>query len=310
MTPAPATAAARRRAAGAPGAGGHGDGRRRGGAPPRRVSGPSAPRKSDDGRTTGLQKATPSRANGLHERVAAAQDKRAGAPRGKAEPGARSAGAPRGKTDARGRSAAPRAGSSGMRGGAGLLTGRVAAAAAAAAALPLREHEIAPAPRRKPAAVPKPKQTRTDLPLGARLVAWVRALPDHRLLDRLIGGRIWIVLIGTLLVGLVTLQLSLLKLNAGIGTAVEESTTLIERNAALRAQISRLSDAERVVGTATQMGLVMPPQGSPRFLQSGAADARTALGAMRAPAQSAAAAAAATGAADPAAAGGAIAPTG
>jgi cell division protein FtsL len=82
----------------------------------------------------------------------------------------------------------------------------------------------------------------------------VRALPDHRLLDRLIGGRIWIVLLGTLLVGIVTMQLSLLRMNAGIGRAVERSSTLEQRNAALRLSISQLSDSERIIGIATRLG--------------------------------------------------------
>ncbi len=132
-----------------------------------------------------------------------------------------------------------------------------------------------------------------------RCAGWVRALPDHRLLDRLIGGRLWIVLIGTLLVGLVTLQLSLLKLNAGIGDAVQKSAQLEEQNRALRITNSQLSDSERVVAEATKMGLVMPPQGSPRFLHASGADAGNAMRTMRAPdAAAVAAAAAAAGAAD------------
>lgn len=176
--------------------------------------------------------------------------------------------------------------------------GRVSAVAAAAAATALPLRETAPAaPRRapRPAPAPRPaKRARGDLPLGARLVGWVRALPDHRVLDRLIGGRLWIVLIGTLLVGLVTLQLSLLKLNAGIGEAVQKSAQLEEQNRALRIAISQLEDSERVIAAASQMGLVMPPQGSPRFLNSGSGDVGNALRTMRAPDPAAAAAAAAT----------------
>jgi hypothetical protein len=121
----------------------------------------------------------------------------------------------------------------------------------------------------------------------------VRALPDHRLLDRLIGGRIWIVLLGTLLVGIVTMQLSLLRLNAGIGRAVEQSSTLEQRNAALRLSTSQLSDTKRIVALATQMGFVTAPQGSPRFLTASAADAGKALTTMRVPDPTAVAAAAA-----------------
>jgi cell division protein FtsL len=119
----------------------------------------------------------------------------------------------------------------------------------------------------------------------------VRTLPDHRLLDRLIGGRIWIVLLGTLLVGIVTMQLSLLRLNAGIGRAVEKSSTLEQRNAALRLSISELSNSERIVALASQMGFVTPPQGSPHFLTASATDAGKALTTMRVPDPTAVAAA-------------------
>ncbi|HKG03373.1 MAG TPA: hypothetical protein VKB03_09330 [Conexibacter sp.] len=163
-------------------------------------------------------------------------------------------------------------------------------AAAAAAALPLPATRPSTAPRQRPRPVPRPAR-RPDLPLGARVLAWVRALPDHRLLDRLIGGRIWIVLLGTLLVGIVTMQLSLLRMNAGIGRAVEKSSTLEQRNAALRLSISQLSDSKRIVALATQMGFVTPPQGSPRFLSASAADAGKALTTMRVPDPTAVAAA-------------------
>ncbi|MGN6190030.1 MAG: hypothetical protein ACTHOE_14140 [Conexibacter sp.] len=156
-----------------------------------------------------------------------------------------------------------------------------------------------PAPNRpvrrpaRPVAVPRPNRRGADQTLGARALAWLRTLPDHRLLDRLIGGRIWIVLLGGLLVGIVTMQLTLLRWNAGIGRAVERSTQLEQSNAALRLSISELSDTNRIVGEATQMGYVMPPQGSPRFLTASAADAGRALTTMRVPDPNAAAAAAA-----------------
>jgi len=144
----------------------------------------------------------------------------------------------------------------------------------------------------RPVAVPRSRR-QADLPLGARALEWLRGLPDHRLLDRLIGGRVWIVLLGTLLVGIVTMQLSLLRMNAGIGRAVERSTQLEQSNAALRLSISELSDTDRIVSEATGMGFVMPPQGSPRFLTASAADADKALTTMRVPDPNAAAEAAA-----------------
>jgi hypothetical protein len=156
---------------------------------------------------------------------------------------------------------------------------RVAAAAAAVTA-PQTTPRRAPTPR--PRAVPRPAR-RPDATLGARGLSWLRTLPDHRLLHRLIGGRVWIVLIGGLLVGIVTMQLTLLRLNAGIGAAVERSAALEQGNAELRLAISRLSDSERIVALGAQMGLVTPPQGSPRFLRASEGDAAKALATMRVP---------------------------
>jgi hypothetical protein len=167
------------------------------------------------------------------------------------------------------------------------------AAARRAVAAPARRPQrrtSGPARSARPVAVPRRAVHDT---LGARALAWLRTLPDHRLLDRLIGGRVWIVLLGGLLVGIVTLQLTMLRLNAGIGRAVERTTQLEQRNAALRLSISELSDTTRIVGLAAQMGYVMPPQGSPRFLSASAGDAATALTTMRVPDPNLAAAAAA-----------------
>jgi hypothetical protein len=203
--------------------------------------------------------------------------------------GRRSSAAPRRVSGPAKRSAARPAGSSRVavqrppRRVSGPIGGRASAAAAAAvAALP----QVAPrpqAPRRRPIAVP-PRPVRRDVPAGARLVESLRALPDHRLLDRLIGGRVWIVLIGTLLAGIVTLQLTLLRLNAGISHAVQQTAVLTQRNAVLENEISRLSDPQRVIADATQAGFVFVPQGAPRYLNATAGDAARSLAVMRVPA--------------------------
>jgi hypothetical protein len=172
---------------------------------------------------------------------------------------------------------------------------RAAAAPARRVAAPRPQRRISGPVRRpaRPVAVPRPARRATEQARGARVLAWLRTLPDHRLLDRLIGGRIWIVLLGGLLVGIVTMQLTLLRWNAGIGRAVEQTSQLEQRNAALRLSISQLSDTNRITSLATQMGYVMPPQGSPRFLSASAGDAAKALTTMRVPDPNAAAAAAA-----------------
>ena len=72
---------------------------------------------------------------------------------------------------------------------------------------------------------------RHDVASSAR----VRALPEHRVVDRLLRSRLWIWALGALLGGIVAMQVSLLKLNSGISRAVETTTTLERQNADLEA---------------------------------------------------------------------------
>jgi hypothetical protein len=103
---------------------------------------------------------------------------------------------------------------------------------------------------------------------GTGVFERLRALPEHRVLDRLLRGRIWIWLIGVLLGGIVAMQVSLLKLNAGIGRAVTTTATLERQNAAIEGEIARLSSSERVKSAAFDEGMVMPPAGAVEFLRS------------------------------------------
>jgi hypothetical protein len=131
-------------------------------------------------------------------------------------------------------------------------------------------------------ALPRPRR-RTLPPFVGDLLARLRALPEHRLLDRLIGGRTWIPLIAVALAGIVFLQVALLRLNAGIGRAVEQATTLERQNAALRAGNAELSAGGRVRAAAARAGLVDPTAGSPRFLAVAPRDAARAARTMTAP---------------------------
>jgi cell division protein FtsL len=97
--------------------------------------------------------------------------------------------------------------------------------------------------------------------LGARAVAGLRALPDHGVVERLTRGRLWIGLIGCLLLGLVSMQVALLKLNAGIGRAVQQGANLERRNGELRAEISRLGSEQRIQAMGAKLGLIMPDAG-------------------------------------------------
>ena len=89
----------------------------------------------------------------------------------------------------------------------------------------------------------------------------LKALPEHRMVDRLLRGRAWIWLIGIMLGGIVAMQVSLLKLNSGISHSVEAAGTLERVNADLETEVARLSSGERIQLTAADEGLVAPPAG-------------------------------------------------
>ena len=87
-----------------------------------------------------------------------------------------------------------------------------------------------------------------------------------------------------LLVGIVAMQVEVLKLNAGIGRALEQSTSLQYRNEQLRAAVARGADDQRIESMAAHMGMVMPQPAAIRFLQHNrGADISKAVSDIRAP---------------------------
>jgi cell division protein FtsL len=120
--------------------------------------------------------------------------------------------------------------------------------------------------------------------IGARALAFVRRLPDHSLTDRLVRGRAWIPVLGVLLVGIVALQVSILRLNASMGRAIEQSTTLQTKNGELRAQVASLGSVARIERIASAMGMAMATPAQISFLSPGAGGARArAIANMTAP---------------------------
>jgi cell division protein FtsL len=142
-------------------------------------------------------------------------------------------------------------------------------------------------PRRVSGSVALPRARAGVAPPPAPFGRWndaLRGLPDARWLDRLLRGRAWIALIAVALIGIVAMQVHLLKLNGGIGRAVEHSATLERQNSELRSAVAALSSQERIQGAAAQLGLVMPPAGDVRYVRArGPVDARRAVKTMRTP---------------------------
>ena len=105
-------------------------------------------------------------------------------------------------------------------------------------------------------------------PFAVRAVARVVTLADSRLLRRLVHGRLWIPLVAAGLMGIVFMQVSMLKLNAGIGRAVQSASTLERQNAAMRADVSRMESGERIDDVAQGLGMVVPADGGERYVSA------------------------------------------
>ncbi len=111
----------------------------------------------------------------------------------------------------------------------------------------------------------------------------LRRLVDHPLLDRLIRGRTWIGIIAFALIGIVAMQVALLKLNAAIGRSVQRAAVLQRENSLLTGQVSAMrADGLRQAGPAHQ-GMIYAPPGDVRYLTAGRGDAGQAAASMVAP---------------------------
>jgi hypothetical protein len=134
---------------------------------------------------------------------------------------------------------------------------------------PVRVHRRVSGPARTAAvAAPRPVP---QLPFGAlaeRAVGAICTVRDSQVVDRLVRGQGWIALLGVLLIGLVGLNVSLLKLNAQNGRTAEIARDLRIDNAKLRGSVSRLGSSGRLQEAAREMGLVMPTPQMVNYLRA------------------------------------------
>jgi hypothetical protein len=151
-------------------------------------------------------------------------------------------------------------------------------AAAAAAAMPA----TSPAPARR--GRPRRVAPAVRRPMPKAEVAGT--LAPARFLDRLIRSRSWIALIAFALIGIVAMQLWLLKLNGGIGRAIEHEGYLQRENAALSAESSAMSAGDLVEQQAVAAGMMIVAPGKLIFLRThGATDERMAAARLAQPVQ-------------------------
>jgi hypothetical protein len=139
-------------------------------------------------------------------------------------------------------------------------------------AAPARPLSVPPRPRR----VSGPARRRVeDRPArgrsreqGGLALALISAV-DRLSRLRVFGGRTWIGLVAFALIGIVTLQLGLLKLNAGIGRALEHEALLQRQNATLSIENSELATSDRVASLAAGLGMQPVPTAALHFLRVG-----------------------------------------
>jgi hypothetical protein len=166
----------------------------------------------------------------------------------------------------------------------------MAATATARSSAPARR---SPA-RRPPARAPGPRRTAPRRRKGqtpaagfvpvavGRTAGAVGGLADSGLVVRLTRSRLWIGLLGGLLVGIVALNVMALSFSASSSNAARQADELERQNSALRGEIAARLSNEEIQAAATKLGLVVPEPGAVRYLRPSPGDAAEAARRLRA----------------------------
>jgi len=122
--------------------------------------------------------------------------------------------------------------------------------------------------------------------LALRAIAAYERVCDSALLDRLVRGRLWIGLIAFSLIGIVAMQLMVLKLNSGIGASLTRAAELQRANAQLGIEAATGSGEGRIEPLAAATGMTFAAPGSVHFVASSpASDVAHAAAVLAAPIQ-------------------------
>ncbi len=189
--------------------------------------------------------------------------------------------------------------------GAAAAAGAASPATRARSSAPARPRVAPPRPRRvsgpsrppvRPPARPPAKRSsrpssraQAEYGLVPGLLGALDGVSRSGALDRLIRGRIWIGVITFALIGIVTLQLLVLQLNASIGRSLVREAQLQRANATLSIESSELAGGERVEAQAAHLGMQLVAPGALRFLTGNPrADIARAAATLKAPVHAAA----------------------
>lgn len=162
-------------------------------------------------------------------------------------------------------------------------TDALRSAAAPAMALPAPGIAL---PRRRPSRPSAPVRRRaksgsTHNPgIALRTVGVLGRVPTGSLLDRVMRGRLWIGLLAFALIGIVAMQLVVLKLNTDVGRALQRQVLLQRENAELGIENSVYSAENRIAPLAAATGMTFAPAGTVHFVSASPGDVSRAAGAL------------------------------
>jgi hypothetical protein len=114
-----------------------------------------------------------------------------------------------------------------------------------------------------------------------RTAGAVGGIADSGLFVWLTRGRLWIGLLGGLLVGIVGLNVMALSFSASSSQAGQQADDLRQANSALRADLAKQLSSQAVQDAARNLGLVFAAPGSIRYLHTSPGDAEKAAQRLR-----------------------------
>ena len=115
-----------------------------------------------------------------------------------------------------------------------------------------------------------------------RTAGAVGGIADSGLVVRLTRSRLWIGLLGGLLVGIVALNVMALSFSASSSDAARQADEIKRQNSALRGEIATRLSSPEIQAAAAELGLLNPEAGSIRYLRPSSDDAAEAARRLRA----------------------------
>ena len=157
---------------------------------------------------------------------------------------------------------------------------------AATATAPRRTKRATATRSRSRTATRRPSQRRRGITPAAgfaipaaavgRTAVAVGGIADSGVVVRLTRSRLWIGLVGALLVGIVALNVYSLSLSASGSRTAQQAEALALENSSMRATLAERLSADEIQRAAAKLGLANPTPDAIRYLRAGEGDAKAA----------------------------------